>query len=190
MDTRELNGRYRGKVVDGGLGKTGGGKEQAALLCQLGGDGPEKGLQLTYYGSFSDASFEHTFKALRAAGWSGTDLAEIDDWKKAVPAPPECEFVIEQEPVVDQQTNAQVEVEGVPQTRARVRWINPVGRIGVKERLAPAEAQSFAQKMKGKLLAFDQQNKGPKTNGAAPSPAKPGARPSPPPPVNLDEPPF
>jgi len=178
MDTRELNGTYTGKVVDGGLAKTSKGNEQVALLCELGGTGPEKGTKLTFYGSFSDAAFESTMKSLRAAGYAGNDLAELDDWKKAVPTPPDVEFVIHQEPVIDLQTGEQLVDEETkePLTRARVRWINAAGRLGVKERLAPAEAQSFAARMKGKLLAFDAQNRGPKANGA---PARPGPRPSP-----------
>lgn len=164
MDTRELNGTYRGKVTDAGLAKAGNGNEQVALLCELGGDGPEKGLKLTYYGSFSERAIDITIKALRAAGWKGVDLTEIDRWSEVVPEPPEVEFVIEPE-----------EYEGV--TRAKVKWINSVSGLGVKERLAPAEAQSFAQRMKGKLLAFDQNNRAPKNNGA---PARPPARTPPP----------
>lgn len=161
MNINELNGTYRGKVTDGGLAKAGNGNEQAALLCELGGDGPEKGLKLTYYGSFSERAIEITIKALRTAGWKGVDLTEIDRWSEVVPEPPEVEFVIEPE-----------EYEGV--TRAKVKWINATGGIGVKERLAPAEAQTFAQRMKGKLLAFDQQNRAPKNNGAPPSVKQPG----------------
>jgi len=160
MNINELNGVYPGKVVDAGLAKASNGNEQVALLCELGGDGPEKGLKLTYFGSFSEKSFDITVKALRTAGWSGTDLAEVDRWKEVVPSPPDVDFVIEQE-----------EYEGKQQTR--VRWINSRGNLGVKERLGAAEAQTFAQRMKGKLLAFDQANRGPKNNGAPPRQSPP-----------------
>lgn len=180
MKISELNGTYRGKVVDGGLAKAGNGNEQVAMLCELGGDGPEKGLQLTYYGSFSERAADITIKALRTAGWTGVDLAEVDDWKKNVPNPPEVEFVIEQEEQQDQQGNVATDDQGNPLMRTRVRWINAAGGLGVKERLSATEAQSFAQKMKGKLLAFDQNNRAPKTNGAAPRATQ---RPSPPKPA-------
>lgn len=178
MNVKELNGTYVGKVVDAGLAKAGNGNEQVALLCQLGGTGPEKGLSLTYYGSFGENSIDITIKALRTAGWNGTDLAEVDRWKEVVPNPPDVNFVIEQE-----------EYEG--ETRTRVRWINSAGGLGVKERLAPAEAQSFAQRMKGKLLAFDQNNRGPKNNGAPGRSHSPPPRGNePPPPDDSDAPPF
>lgn len=177
MNTRELSGTYRGKVIDGGLGEATTGNEQVALLCELGGDGPEKGVRLTYYGSFTEKAVDHTIKALRAAGWSGTNLVEVADWKKSVPVPPDVDFVIEQEPEVDQNNEQKYSEDGVPLTRARVRWINAVGKIGLRTALSPDKTAAFAARMKGKFLAFDQSAGAPKTNGA---PAKAG-RPTPPP---------
>lgn len=201
MNINELNGTYPGKVIEAGLGETGSGNEQAVLLCQLGGDGPEKGMRLNYFGSFHENSVEHTIKALKAAGLPGNDLGVLiidpdtgaSDWKKAVPNPPDVEFVIEPEPEYDSETkSAKLDEQGNPVMRARVRWINAVGRLGVRTALAPDKAAAFAAKMKGRLAAFDARNNGPKTNGAAPSPAKPGTRPSPPPPQSgsLDDIPF
>jgi len=162
MDTRELNGKYIGKVIDGGLAKAGTGSEQAALLCELGGDGPEKGTKLTFYGYFSEKTVDSTIEALRNAGWQGTDLEEVNRWKEVVPNPPDVEFVIRQKPVLDPETG-----EETAETRPEVRFINRVAGLGVKERLSPQEAQSFAQKMKGRLLAFDKLSGAPKNNGAA-----------------------
>ncbi len=54
-----------------------------------------------------------------------------------------------------------------------MRWINALGRIGLKAPLALDKAAAFAQRMKGRLLAFDQTNKT-KANGspaATPPPA-------------------
>lgn len=200
MNVNELNGTYPGKVIEAGLGETSSGNEQAVLLCQLGGEGPEKGLRLNYFGSFHENSVEHTIKALKAAGLPGNDLSVLiidpeagtSDWKKAVPNPPDVEFVIAPEPEYDPETRAaKVDEQGNAVMRVRVKWINAVGRLAVKSVLAPDKAAAFAAKMKGRLAAFDAKNNGPKANGAAQS-SKPGARPSPPPPLSpgLDDIPF
>lgn len=167
MDIKELEGKYIGKVIDGGLAKASTGNEQAALLCELGGDGPEKGTTLTFYGYFTEKTADSTIEALRNAGWQGSDLEEVNRWKEVVPNPPDVQFVIRQKPTLDQDGNE------TDDTRPEVRFINRVAGLGVKERLSADESKSFAQKMKGKLLAFDQSNRGPKNNGAAQRPTPP-----------------
>lgn len=171
MDTRELIGKYAGKVIESALSETQKGDPQVALYCELGGEGPEKGIKLTYYGYFTEKTEEHTLNALRAAGWTGNDMTELADWKKAVPQPLDVELVIEQEDVVDEQNQA-------TGTRPRIRWINPQGKIGVRTRMAPDKAAAFAQRMKGRLAKFDHDNGAPKNNGAAsqrPSPPRPAS---------------
>lgn len=175
MDTRKLNGRYKAIPVDGGLGETSKGNPELAILFKLTEDGEAKGTQLTWYGYFTDASADITIKALRACGWTGNDMMEWLDFKKALPKPGEVELVIEQEPAQDSNGN-QIELpDGTVETRARVRWVNPVGKIGLRAPLAADKAAAFAAKMKGKLLAFDQSNGGGKNNGAPAS-----QRPTPP----------
>jgi hypothetical protein len=181
ININTLNGRYRAVAVDGGLGETSGGKEQVAALFKLTDEGETKGVQLTWYGYFTDGTVDSTIKALRAMGWKGNDLSELLDFKKAIPTPEECELVIEPEPQTDSQQNPIFEEDGVTQkVRARVRWVNPVGKVGIKTALTPDKAAAFAARMKGKLLSFDQQNGAPKNNGA---PGTPPPRQSPPAPA-------
>jgi hypothetical protein len=153
MNVNELNGTYRGRAVDGGLGKAGNGNEQVAISFELLGDGPEKGLHVTWYGSFSEKAEEITFKALRACGFTGIDLTVIDNFATSGLNANEVELVIEQE-----------EYNGKTQTK--VKWVNATRGLALKTRLEPAEASSFAARMKAKLLAFDQANGAPKNNGA------------------------
>lgn len=173
MDTRKMNGTYRGIPVDGGLGETSTGKEQVAALFKITEEGEFKGAQLTYYGYFTDGTIENTHKALRAMGWKGTELTELLDFKKAIPNPEECELVIQPEPQTDSAGAPVLDDEGNQVIRARVRWVNPAGRIGIKTALTPDKAALFAQRMKGKLLALDQAKGGPKTNGAPPPKSTP-----------------
>jgi hypothetical protein len=197
MNINDLNGTYTGKVIEAGLGETNSGGEQAVLLCQLGGDGPEKGLRLNYYGSFHENSVDHTIKALKAAGLPGNDLSVLiidpetgmSGWKAAVPNPPDVQFVIEPEPEYDPETkSSKLDENGQVVMRARVRWINAVGRLGVKTALAPDKAAAFAARMKGKMAAYDAANRGPKTNGAPPPKRSPPSEPAPA--TNLDDLPF
>jgi hypothetical protein len=140
-----------------------------AINFELTDEGEAKGAQLTWYGYFTDGTVDSTIKALRAMGWKGNDLSELLDFAKALPKPEECELVIEPEPQTDAQQNPLYEADGVTQkVRARIRWVNPAGKIGIKTALAPDKAAALAAKMKGKMLAFDQTN-GAKSNGA-PSP--------------------
>lgn len=166
MDMKKLNGRYKAVAVDGGLGESSTGKEQVAVAFKLSESGEAQGAQLTWYGYFTEATVESTHRALRACGWQGTNLAELLDFKTAIPNPAEVELVIEQEPVNDKDGIQGVDSNGNPLTRARIRWVNEAGKMALKTALAPDKAAAFAARMKGKMLALDQANKSPRTNGA------------------------
>lgn len=186
----QLNGTYRGRVIDGLLGQ--GKKEEdveLVLTCEVKVFDAQTA-RLAYRGYFTDKATEHTFKALRNAGYKDADLSPLYEegaWARLVPKPPDVEFVIEQEPDLQYDQAGQLvqkySAEGAPLTRARIRWINAGGAIGVRTPLSQDKAKLFAAKMKARLVQFDAQNKAPKTNGA------PG-RDEPPPPTDLDAPPF
>jgi hypothetical protein len=173
MDLSNLRGKYKAVPIDGGLGETSTGKEEVAVSFELLAE-ELKGERITWYGYFTDGTVDSTIKALRACGWKGTNAVELLDWKKAVSAPTEVELVIEPEaqqkdgkPVVDAQGNVVM--------RARVRWVNPVGRNGLREPLAVDKAAAFADRMRAKLVAFDQSAATPKANGAVPPISPPRA---------------
>lgn len=190
MDMTTLNGTYKGRVTDGLLGQ--GKKEEdveLVLTCEV-KVGEETG-RLAYRGYFTDKATEHTFKALRAAGYKDGDLLPLYEegaWAKAVPKPPEVEFVIQQEPDMEYDESgalvAKLDAAGNPLTRARIRWINAGGAIGVRTPLTVDKAKLFSAKMKAQLAAFDARNRQPKNNGAPPRDNEP------PPPTDLDAPPF
>lgn len=175
MDTRKMNGTYKARAVDGGLGETSTGKEQIAILFEVLAEGEFKGARLTYYGYFTDGTIESTIKGLRACGWAGTDLSELLDFKKSNLAANEVELVIEPEQG-QRDGKPEVDEKGEPVMRARIRWINALARIGLKAALTVDKAAAFAARMKGRLLAFDQASKT-KTNGAPAS--TPPAAPAP-----------
>lgn len=151
-------GTYRALPVDATLGRTGTGKEQIAVLLEL---ADESGRRISWYGYFTDATFDRTIESLRHLGWQGNDLSEF-----ATGLPEgvnnEIEIVVDHEE--DQEGN----------TRARVRWINSGRGIAVKERLAEHEARAFGARMRSRVAALQAGKNG----GAATSrPAAPGPRP-------------
>lgn len=174
MDLSKLKGKYRGLPVDGGLGETSTGKEEVAIAFDLLHE-ELKGQRITGYFYFTDGTVESTFKALRACGWKGTELTDWLDFKKALPEPQEVELVIEPEAQKNKDGVAIVDEQGNPVMRARVRWVNPVGRMGLREPLAADKAAAFAARLKAKLAAFDAKEKATKNNGAAPNSSAPAA---------------
>lgn len=193
MDTRQLSGTFPGKVIDGLLGQ---GKREEdvelVLTCEV-RVGDERA-RLPYRGYFTDKSTEITIKALRAAGFKELDLSllyEEGAWARCVPAPPDCEFVITQEPDMEYAENGELvqklDVAGNPLTRARIQWINAGGAFAVRAPLSQDKAKLFAAKMKGQLAAFDARNRASKNNGSASQPPRGN---EPPPLDDSDAPPF
>lgn len=175
MNINELNGKYRARAVESGIGKASTGTEQVAVLFEL----PDENLRITWYGYFSDKAYEQTVKGLRACGWTGSDPTELDNFATSGLGANEVELVIEQETAIDAQGNQNG-------TRARVRWVNVpgAGGIGLKAKLAPDEAKSFAARMKAKILALEQGK--PKAS----PPRSPSRQADPPPHTDSDRPPF
>lgn len=133
-------GTYTARAVESGLGKTQGGKPQVAVRFQITQDGEWKGQHLTWYGYFSDKTKERTFESLEAAGWSGESLRDMSGIGSC-----ECAIVVEHEP--DQQG----------MVRARIRWVNRIGALSIKEQLSSDEVDGLDRQLKGDLLAWKQQ---------------------------------
>jgi hypothetical protein len=141
-------GTYRARSVEGALGQTSKGKEQVAVKFDL-LDFP--GQSITWFGFFTEATTNSTFKALRTAGWKGTDLSELSDLSN--PDAPEVYLVIEHETYEGKKT-------------AKVRWVNSAGGLALKARLEPEQAKAFAARMRDQLAAFDAASK---QNGGTPA---------------------
>jgi hypothetical protein len=174
MSLNELNGKYRARAVESGLGKASTGTEQVAVKFQL----LDENLSIVWYGYFSDKTYERTVESLRSCGWKGSDPTELDNFATSGLGAEEVELVIEQETSIDQ--------SGGQGTRARVRWVNKpgAGGIGLKAKMEPDEAKSFAARMKAKILAMEQGK--PKAS----PPRSPSRQPEPPPHTDSDRPPF
>jgi hypothetical protein len=148
-------GDYRAKAIDAQLSFTSKGTEQVAVRFAL-IDFPNQ--TITWWGYFSEAAFDIAMKGLRAAGFKGNDLADLSSLSEE--RSPEVVLVVAHETYKDK-------------VSARVKFINSAGGMALKDALQPDQAKAFAERMKGKVLAFDQ------SAGAPPaSPPKPGARPA------------
>lgn len=151
-------GTYKARAVDAALGTTSKGGEQVAIQFQI-LEGEAEGQHITYYGYFTEKTLERTLESLEYCGWEGDDLSNLAGIDRN-----EVYIVVEHEP--DQ--------EG--QVRARVRWVNSGsgGGIALQNRMAPADAASFAQRMRGEVLARRQaKGQAPAPRAAQPRPAQP-----------------
>lgn len=176
--------QYRAVANQYMLSEAGTGTAQIAVLFDVLEEGvPER--QLVWYGFFTDGAFDITIKALRACGWKGTNLAEIDA------LPNEVILVVEDE-----------EYEG--KIRAKVQFINEPG-LAVKNPMTPDAAKAFAAALASRVAAYDAAHpprpvvRGQPARPAQPAGARlppsagrqgpPSAREEPPPPSDRDAPP-
>lgn len=150
-------GTYRAHAIEAALGETDTGKEQVAVRFSL---LDHENTEITWYGYFTEKTAPVTLKALRTAGWRGTDLMDLSDLCNP-DSTPEVFLVVEHE-----------EYEG--KTSAKVRWVNGAGGLALKKALDPNKAKVFAARMRGQIAALDaaaKQNGG----GAARPPARPAS---------------
>jgi hypothetical protein len=132
------SGVYAARPLPGAaLGMTKTHKECVGVEFEL----KESGQHISWYGYFTDATSERTIEALRFCGWRGQDLSDLSDIGNDPSV--EVSLVIEQE-----------EWEG--KVRAKVQWVNRAGGLAMANPLDQGQAQAFAQRMKGAVLAYDQ----------------------------------
>ena len=129
-------GTYKAKAKRALLGKASTGKEQVGVEFEL-LDG--SGTTIWWYGFFTDKTFERTIESLRFCGWTGVDLTDLSGLGDS-----EVSIVVEQEEYP----------KDSGQWSAKVKWVNSGDGVGMKEQLAPAAAKSFAEQMKGRILAL------------------------------------
>ena len=174
-------GKYLARARDWALSLTSTNKEQIGVAFEI-LQGEFAGQYLTWYGFFTDATFERTLESLRACGWLGSDLAEIDGLDTN-----DVQIVVEHE-VSEKDGN----------TYPKVRWVNKLRGVALKNQLDAHQAKTFAARMKGHILAFDKSAGAPRSSTPAPRPPnsqRSGARssygpPEPPPHDDSDLPPF
>lgn len=170
-------GKYRGKAKEWGIGKAGTGTVQVAIRFDLLDVVSEQGVcdSINYYGALSEAAYPFTVKALRACGWQGCDLTELENNGGGLDAQ-EVQLVVELE-----------DYNG--ETRAKVRWVNTLGGLAMKDTLEGDSLKAFATQMKGKILALDPSSaKKVAANGRAPLRRATAPVEEPPPPGDNDIP--
>lgn len=145
-------GAWKSRACEAALGYTGGRNRQIAVDFVL-LEGPNEGEHITWYGYFTDDTWERTIDSLRIMGWSGADLDDLSGIDAN-----EVRLVI-----------AHDEYNG--EVFARVRWVNTLGGIAMKERMDPAAARSFAAEMKGRILAHGAKQGTPRKQQQRPTPA-------------------
>ncbi len=132
------NGTYRAKGIQGALGKTKGGKERVAVSFQLLDAEGNPTQPIAWFGYFTEKTFDRTIQALRLCGWEGDDISDLTGIDRN-----EVSLVIENE-----------EYEG--KVHAKVQWVNAPGGASLANQLDANEAKSFAQQMRGRILALKQ----------------------------------
>jgi hypothetical protein len=166
------DGRYRARGVTAALGRTSTGKEQVAVEFELLDAEGNPGPHITWFGYFTDATYERTIEALRHCGWEGDDLANLS----GVDAN-EVSLVIKAEEYNGKWT-------------PKVQFVNAPGGGGLalREQLSAEEARAFAAGMKGRILALKQGGPRKPTPGSAK--ARVGGYTPEPPPHGDDDMPF
>ncbi len=134
-------GKYQARAEHWKLGESANGNESVAVDFKF--VDPALGTIL-WFGYFSDKSYERTVESLRHCGWKGNDVLELDT-PQADLNTNEVELVIQHETY-----------EG--KTRARVAWVNGLGRAGVNvvTPLAVERRAAFQQRMKANILSIEQ----------------------------------
>ncbi len=104
-------GKHKAQVRDISWDLTSKGTEQLSVLFEV-VEGPNAREVITWYGYFTDGTAKRTIESLRAAGWTGDDLAALT----VADLPVTVQLVVEHE---EDERGAK---------RARVRWVNSLNR--------------------------------------------------------------
>jgi hypothetical protein len=159
---------YRAKAREWGLGESGTGKPQVAVSFLVLTEGATHA-QLTWYGYFTDETFDRTVESLRHCGWQGDDLSDLSGLDAN-----EVDLVVE-----DETYNGE--------TRTRVQWVNKAGGLALRAPMAADRAKAFAASMRDRVRALGAGSRPPpKSNGSNAPP--PSNRPEPPPLTDNDIP--
>lgn len=125
-----------GRMVYARFGTTGEGpneKKQVVVTFKL-TSGEAAGQTISWFGFFTEKTWERTVKALRSCGFRGDDLSELTTQVLSN----EVNLVIEHE-----------EWEG--KVRAKVAWVNGTGGVALKNPMKQDDLKRFAAMMKGRV---------------------------------------
>jgi hypothetical protein len=150
-------GTYRGRPVRAALGMTGTGKEQIGVLFEF---VEPVGHRMTWYGFFTDDTWDRTIEALRACGWRGDDLTDFVEGQQ-LPAgfDQEVELVVKHEVYQGK-------------TTARIAFVNSGGGLAMKETLTQDQAKAFAARMQRRIATLGGTPRREPAKGTKPAPAR------------------
>lgn len=136
-ETYSMAGTHRARAAEWALGMSQTGKEQIAVMFRI-TEGLHEGKHITWFGFFTEGTLDRTLESLRHCGWDSDSLAELDSLGAN-----EVDLVIEDETY-----------EG--KTRSRVKWVNRVSKLALKEQMTPDQVKAFAARLRGKTVASKQ----------------------------------
>lgn len=129
-------GTHKARAKEWALGKSNG-KEQIGIMFEFTAP-PLEGRSITAYLYFTDATVDRTLESLRHCGWDADSIADLDSLGNN-----EVELVIEDE-----------EYDG--KVRSKVKWVNRVSRLMLKDQMDASSVAAFAARLRGKAVASKQ----------------------------------
>jgi len=164
-------GTWKVRGTEGALGTSSTGNETVGISLTI-LEGEAKGSRITWYGFFTEKTFDRTIEALRHLGWEGNDISDLRGVDRL-----EAYAVIEHEADEDGELHA------------KVRWINSGGGVALKDRMDVGSAKAFAERVKGRVLALSQgqQSQSPANAQRVPRPQPRPAPAGPQQPINTNQ---
>ena len=127
-------GTYLAKAGEYEFGKSTKGNEQIGVAFTI-SQGEHTGRRVVWYGFFNtQENADRAIKSLRAAGWTGDDLTNLEGLGSV-----EASVVVE----VD-------EYQG--EKKNKIAWVNSSG-VAMKEKMSDQEKKALAARLKGAILA-------------------------------------
>jgi hypothetical protein len=158
-DLERWNGTHEAKAVEWALASAGEKRTPEVAIRFSILSGRCEGDSITWHGWLTDKAFDRTIESLQYCGWEGDDLRKLEGLDTN-----EVSIVVE----LEEFTTAEGEVRVNP----KVRWVNRAGGLAIKERMSDDEANAFAAKMRGRIVAMQKKRgtRSPAPREAAPTP--------------------
>lgn len=128
-------GTWKARAREAELGYASTGTEQVAVLFEI-VEGPYLGERITWYGYFTEGTFDRTVEGLRNAGWTGNDLSDLSSLGSR-----DCFIVVEWDTYNGERS-------------LKVRWVNSGNGLALKQAMGDAEKRAFAARQRARVAAI------------------------------------
>ena len=131
-------GTYRAKVIEKELTEAKTGTPQVAITYEV-VDGEHAGETIRDYAALSEAALKYTVEKMRACGWQGVDVSNLETLGSK-----ECQIVVKSEVYNGE-------------SRLRVRFVNDLTRTGsaIIGTMDDAKKRAMAAKLRGLIAGLD-----------------------------------